>query len=167
MRVRLMILITGVMAASLLSAGAVQAGEHQIDFGFRGGYYAGTDGPFLGAEVVLPFVEHIKFNPNLEVAFGDNLDTWTANADAFIEFPLPSPTKVWAGGGPAILFRDYSWPSSPPGRPPHPKDDDVDLGLNALAGVGWQADTGLMFYLQGKIVLTNDVEGVFGFGIRF
>ncbi len=164
---RLYISVSVVLAAALLFTGAAAADERPFDIGFRTGYYAGTDGPFLGAEVVLPFVPHIKINPNVEVAFGDNLDTWTLNADAFVEFPVQSPTTVWAGGGPAILIRDYSWPSSPPGRPPHHKDDDVDLGMNAFAGVGWQTGTGPMFYLQGKIVLTSDIEGVFGFGIRF
>lgn len=166
MRARLMFMIVVLLTVMTVTAAAT-AQDQGVDFGLRTGYYAGTDGPFLGAEVVLPFVPNIQINPNIEVAFGDNLNTWTLNADAFVEFPMQAPTKVWAGGGPAILFRDYSWPSNPSGRPPHPKNDDVDLGMNAFAGVGWTADNGPMFYLQGKIVLTSDIEGVFGFGIRF
>lgn len=171
---RLLFMMFGVLAATLMLTSAAPADELPVDFGLRTGYYVGTDGPFLGVEVVFPFAELVYFNPNVEYAFGDKLDTITLNADAYLEIDLPtppglpSPTKVWLGGGPAILIRNYdSFPSNKPGRPPHHRDDDMDLGLNAFSGVGWQADTGPMFYFQGKVVFTNDFEGVFSFGIRF
>ena len=162
------LLMIPVLALALMAAPPASAGDLPIDFGFRGGYCVGTDGPFFGTEAVIPFLPHIKLNPNVEWAIGENLNTVTLNADAFLELPVPDgPTRLWAGAGPAILFRDYDWPSGPPGRPPHHKDDDVDLGFNLFSGVGWKAADGPMFYFQGKVVLTSDVEGVFGLGIRF
>ena len=47
------------------------------------------------------------------------------------------------------------------------KNNDVNLGFNALTGVGWRTGNGPLFYFQGKIVITSDVEAVFGMGIRF
>lgn len=169
MRMRHLLTVAVFLAAAALSSASASAGDLPIDFGLRTGYYVGTDGPFLGAEVVLPVLAHIKANPNVEWALGDDQDTITLNADAYVELPVPetSITRIWAGAGPAILFRDYSRPSGPAGRPPHHKDDDVDLGLNLFSGIGWQPDDRVGFYLQGKLVLTSDIEGVFGFGIRF
>ena len=158
MRVRLMILTVVLLAVSTMTATAQDQG---LDFGLRTGYYVGTDGPFVGLEVAFPFLPLFYFNPNIEAAFGNHRDTFSMNADAYLEIPIPEPTRVWFGGGPAVLIRNNSLP------PPHHNSDDVNLGLNAFTGVGWRTGSGPMFYFQGKVVLTSDVEGVFGFGIRF
>jgi hypothetical protein len=168
MRVRLIFLMVGVLAAAMMMSAAAPAQDREVQFGLRTGYYVGTDGPFVGMEVTVPFLPLFIFNPNIEAAFGNDRDTFSMNADAYIELPLPSPSSVWFGGGPAVLVRNYDQsPSHHPGRPPHYKDDDVNLGFNLLSGVGWRTGNGSQFYFQGKFVIAGDPEGVFSFGVRF
>jgi hypothetical protein len=160
MRVRLIFLMSVVLAAAMMMSAAAPAKDREVQFGLRTGYYVGTDGPFVGMEVTVPFLPLLIFNPNIEAAFGNDRDTFSMNADAYLELPLPSPSSVWFGGGPAVLVRNYSLPA------PYDRDD-VNLGFNLLSGVGWRTGNGSQFYFQGKFVIASDPEGVFSFGVRF
>lgn len=160
MRIRLMFLLVAMLATAMMMSPAVTAQDREVHFGLRTGYYVGTDGPFVGMEVTVPFLPLFVFNPNIEAAFGNDRDTFSMNADAYLELPLPSPTSVWFGGGPTVLVRNYSLEAPNQG-------DDVNLGFNALTGVGWRTGDGPQFYFQGKFVIASEPEGVFSFGIRF
>lgn len=160
MRVRLMFLLVAMLAAAMMMSPAAIAQDREVQFGLRTGYYVGTDGPFVGMEVTVPFLPLFIFNPNIEAAFGNERDTFSMNADAYLELPLPSPSSVWFGGGPAVLVRNYSLPAPYDG-------DEVNLGFNLLSGVGWKTGPGPQFYFQGKFVIASEPEGVFSFGIRF
>ena len=59
-------LVIGLLAPSVASA-------HEPMFGARFGYYASSEHPFLGAEVLIPVSRAIEFNPNVEYVFADGL----------------------------------------------------------------------------------------------
>ncbi len=45
-------------------------------------------------------------------------------------------------------------------------DDETDLGLNLLGGIGWQLES-FVPYFQGKAILADDSEAVLAVGVRF
>jgi hypothetical protein len=126
-------------------------------FGFRTGVYTEQSAGFLGGEVLTPLGASWYFNPNLEVALvsSDN-DIVTVNGDFHYDFFQDRPYWVWAGGGPAFIHREV------PGAA-----DDNDFGMNFLGGIGWKTTSKVSPYLQAKVTLSNEDEGVLAFGLRF
>lgn len=137
------------------NAGAAPA-DDEIDFGLRAGIYADASDAFLGAEILGRMGDKGWFyNPNLEWVPRDGGDLITLNADFHYDFKVDEPVYVWAGGGPALVFKNNR------------RNDDTDLGLNLLAGIGFKTEGPLRPYVQAKILLADDTEAVLAFGIRF
>lgn len=134
----------------------------QADYGFRGGFYTDGTDPFIGFELLHRIGRtDWMFNPNVEAAFGDNRNTVTLNADAHYDLETSGDLSLWVGGGPAIVFRSFDRPF---GRG---SDNRTDLGLNLLAGVGFNPRASIRPYFQVKMLLSNESEGVIAFGVRF
>ncbi|HEX5758556.1 MAG TPA: hypothetical protein VF121_05140 [Thermoanaerobaculia bacterium] len=145
-------------AAGLLPAPAAA----DIDPGFRAGFYSDAEAAFIGGELLTDITRRWFFNPNLEYVFVDDGSLWTLNADAHYDFDVETPLAVWAGGGLAVIFREFDDPRLRRLN----EDDDTEIGLNLLAGVG--AKRGAMRpYLQGKIVIADETEAVIAVGLRF
>ena len=99
------------------------------------------------------------FNPNFEYVFVDPGDLATLNLDVHYDLDTDNDDfYVWLGGGPAIVFRDDE------GR--GDDDDDTDVGLNLLGGVGWQLEA-FVPYFQAKALIADDSEVVLAVGVRF
>jgi hypothetical protein len=129
----------------------------QGDFGVRGGVYTEESDGFVGLE----FVRRLRgsqwfFNPNLETVFVDNGDLWTVNADFHYELPTSGQFDIWLGGGPAVLFHH-----------PDRGSRSTDAALNLLAGIGFSPHNPVRPYVQGKVIVSDKSEAVFGFGLRF
>jgi len=133
-----------------------------LDFGVRGGFYDDADAGFLGGELLWGVTRQWYFNPNLEYVFVDDGDLMTVNADVHYDFPTRSPFYTWVGGGVAGILRD----SDCRGRFCD-DDNDTDIGLNLLAGVGFGKGQALRPYIQGKVILAEDTEAVLAVGLRF
>jgi len=147
------------LAAAL--ALAVPAGPASaVDFGVRAGVYDDAGEAFVGGELLFQLAPRWFFNPNLEYVFVDNGDLITVNGDVHYDLPVDFNGYVWVGGGPALILDDRDFP----GR--RRDDDDTDVGFNLLGGVGWRTD-GVVPYLQGKVILADETEAVFAFGLRF
>lgn len=152
------VLRTLIPAAVVLALAAGPAAA-QWDFGIRGGVYTDESDPFVGIELLTRIgASQWYFNPNLEVVFPERGDLLTANFDFHYDVPVEAPIYVWFGGGPAIIYRD-------PDRPN--RDDETDAGLNLLAGVGFLKGRPVRPYIQGKLILADESEGVLAFGVRF
>jgi hypothetical protein len=148
------------LALALVVTGiCAEPASAEWDFGLRGGYYTDAEELFLGLEALTPIGDTSWwFNPNVEFVFVDPGDLWTLNLDFHYDFDTDDrDTYLWAGGGPAVVFRDRGGPSD---------DDETDAGLNLLAGVGWQLEA-IVPYLQGKILLSDDSEAAIVLGVRF
>ncbi len=140
----------------LLAAGPAAADG--FDFGLRGGIYTDESDAFVGAEL-LTRIGHGEwfFNPNVELVFVDRGDLATLNFDFHYDFRVQGPVYLWAGGGPALVFRN-----------PDRGDDETDGALNLLAGIGFKLrNSSVRPYIQGKAILSDETEGSIAFGIRF
>ncbi|HKQ61832.1 MAG TPA: hypothetical protein VJS92_11095 [Candidatus Polarisedimenticolaceae bacterium] len=135
------------------AGGTARAGDVDV----RGGYYADTEAGFVGGGWLGQFNPDRAwyFNPNAEFAFSGDMDRITLNGDVHYDFPSDHRVAYWVGGGPAVL-RNH----------PDVGDDDTDLGLNLLAGLGFKQGS-VRPFLQGKLTLSDDSEAVVALGIRF
>jgi hypothetical protein len=160
---------TGRLTRTLTLAGlfllAPALAHAQIDFGVRGGLYSDAEAGFLGAEVLtrLP-VRGWFFNPNFEYVFVDDGSLYTLNLDAHYDLHTGSPYSVWLGGGAAVIFSEID---PPLGCRRCDSQDDTNLGLNLLAGVGIWPRNAVRPYLQGKVTLSENTEASLALGLRF
>lgn len=136
-----------------------------VDFGVRGGFYSDSEAGFVGAELLTGISRHWYFNPNLEYVFVDDGNLYTLNADFHYDFPAQDDFYFWVGGGPALIFSEID----PPRNCRNCEgDDETDLGLNLLAGVGFGSTrAAIRPYLQGKVIVSDETEAVLGVGVRF
>jgi hypothetical protein len=147
------------MAAALLILGTTAAPSMAAEarFGIHAGVWTDDGDPLVGGDVVLPLHEpHWTINPSLEYVAGNRVDRWILNGDALFDLDLDTKAEVWVGGGLAILFNDHDRGGS-----------STDLGLNLLAGAGLDTSSGLLPYVQGKVVITDDSSFALVLGLRF
>ena len=125
------------------------------DIGFRGwgprvGLSLNPDQVYFGAHLDFGnFARHVRFQPNLELGFGDNVKLFTVNAEAAYRFR--STWDVWTpylGGGIGANIKSVDT-----GRGNH---SQTELGVNLLGGIEKGLSNGDRFFVEGKISL-NDV----------
>ena len=147
------------VAAVVLSPSPAQA---QVDIDIRGGVYTDVEEGFVGGGILMPVTGNWYFNPNVEYVFVDPGSLWTLNGDFHYDFAQTGNWSIWAGGGPAVLFRDFD--DDRPGR--REDDEDTDFGANLIAGIG-MVRGGVRPFGQVKVILADDTEAVLGIGLRF
>ena len=146
------------VAALLLVPGTARA---EVDFGIRGGIYNDADAGFLGAELLTDFLGRgWFFNPNVEYVFVDDGSLWTLNLDAHYDLKTGAPFDFWLGGGLAGIFRSLD-------DRRFDDDEETDIGLNLLAGLGFARRQAIRPYVQGKVILSDETEAVLAVGLRF
>jgi hypothetical protein len=149
-----------VLAACLLTFGSACSGLPAADWDLdlRGGWYAKeAEGPFLGIGGLTQLGQGAWFfNPNLELAWGDEVDYITLNGDVHYDFHSEGSVTFWVGGGLALVNVD----------PDGPGDSETDLGLNAFVGLGKRAGEVRPFG-QLKVILSDETEIVLAGGVRF
>ena len=147
------VVLTLLLGAPLLPAAPAAAGWTP---GLRAGLHGDDSDAFVGFELLTALEGgRWAFNPNVEWVFVDRGDKVTVNGD-FVYTVDRREIDVWLGAGPALHFRDTERRGS-----------ETDAGLNLLAGLGFGRAGAVRPYLQGKIVLADEIEGVLAFGIRF
>jgi hypothetical protein len=151
-----MILIAAALGVTLGLDSAVASPE--TDIGFRGwgpriGLSVSPDQVHFGAHLDFgQFANHIRFQPNLELGFGDDVKLFTVNAEAAYRFS--ARWNVWSpylGGGVGANIK-----SADDGNG---NDSQTDLGVNLLAGIEKGLRNGDRFFIEGKVSL-NDVPDV-------
>jgi hypothetical protein len=152
---RLLVSLLWIGAVALASSPALA----DVDVGIRGGYYTDVGEPFLGLDLLIPIADaKWFFNPNFEYVFVDPGDLSTLNLDVHYDFDTDqNDLFVWLGGGPAVIFRD---------RGGRHDDNETDIGLDLLGGIGWQLDA-IVPYFQAKAIVSDDSEFVLAVGVRF
>lgn len=139
----------------LAAAAPARAQTHEPMFGVRAGAYTDAGKPFVGAELLFRLAPSWWLDPNVEAVFVDHGHLVTLNFDAHYDFPVQRPYYLWAGGGPAIVFRSVD------GRGSNNK-----FGFNLLGGLGWNVGS-VIPYVQLKALLSGNSEAVIAFGLRF
>lgn len=151
---KLIILATTVTAFLIVPPAA----SAQTRFGLRTGIYTRDLDPCFGVEVLLPVKARLSFDPNVEVVFASGTDLVTVNADVHYDLTAPRGYYLWLGAGPALVINDPQ-PDEPGKR--------TRAGLNLVVGGGWQSSSGLVPYIQGKVLLSTHTQGVVAVGVRF
>lgn len=128
------------------------------DYDLRMGTYTDAGGLALGGGLItrVGSSDGWFFNPNVEVAFGDNARLVTLNGDLHYDFVPQGPLSMYLGAGPAIVSL------SPDGG----GDSNTDLGLNLFGGVTAIRGAARPF-LQVKGIMTDNSEIALMGGIRF
>lgn len=155
--------IAGALALASLFLCAPTPARAEVDFGVRGGIYNDADAGFIGGELLTGITRSWFFNPNVEYVFVDAGDLATLNLDVHYDFRTGSPFDLWAGGGPAVIFQDREFRRG--NR--IVRDDDTEIGLNVLGGIGFARGSSVRPYIQGKLILADETEASLAFGLRF
>jgi hypothetical protein len=148
-----MVLIAALLAAALGPATALAGPD--TDIGFRGwgprvGLSIDPDQFYFGAHLDFGnFARHVRFQPNVELGFGDHLKLLTINGEAAYRFS--SAWDVWTpylGGGLGANIKSIDNGGN--------NDSETDLGVNLLGGIEKGLTNGDRFFIEGKFSL-NDV----------
>jgi hypothetical protein len=147
------ILLATVVALAL--SPAVTRADPATDVGFRGwgprlGVSLNPDQFHFGAHLDFGnFAQHVRFQPNVEMGFGDHVRLIALNAEAAYRFSSnwDSWTPYLGGGlGANIKSVDVAGQSN----------SQTDLGVNLLGGIETGLSSGDRFFIEGKFSL-NDV----------
>lgn len=147
---------TSVLAVVLLvcAAGAAAA---QGAPGVRAGVSGDPDQFYVGAHFETgPLVDRLRFRPNVEAGFGDDLTLIAFNFEFTYGIPIKGePWGLYVGGGPAINL--YSFDRG--------GDDDTETepGVNFLFGVGHRNG----FFAEFKVGAIDSPDFKFGIGYTF
>jgi len=123
--------------------------------GFRGwgpqvGLSLNPDQVHFGAHLDYgQFANHVRFQPNLELGFGDDVKLFTVNAEAAYRFN--STWDVWTpylGGGVGVNIKSVDNGEE--------NTSQTDLGVNLLGGFERGLANGDRFFIEAKVSL-NDV----------
>lgn len=130
-----------------------------ISPGVRVGAFFEAESAFVGGEIVTNLTENWSFVPNMEYVFLDNASQFNFNFDFQYNIRTDSRFEFWAGAGPAIIHVD-------------PEDElldgETDFGVNLFGGVGFPLrDSRILPYVQPKLILSDNLEFVLAFGVRF
>jgi opacity protein-like surface antigen len=161
------VLLITVLAAALTLALAPAVSRADMDdpgskVGFRGwgprvGLTFNPDQFHFGAHMDFGnFWEHVRFQPNVEIGFGDDLTLFAINAEAAYRFA--SRWDVWTpylggGVGANIVSADNGSRSS-----------DTDFGASILGGIEKGLANGHRFFIEAKLGLADspDLKGTVG-----
>jgi hypothetical protein len=125
--------------------------------GVRVGVYTDQSDLFVGGELLFPVASRLYINPNVEWVFVENGTYMTFNLDGHLDiYPRGTSAFLWFGGGLAIIYRK-----------PEGAGSNADTGLNLLGGLGWRTGSGIIPYVQLKLIVKDGTQGVVGIGLRF
>jgi hypothetical protein len=146
-------LLLAALTVALSAAGAIAQSES--DVGFRGwgprvGLSFKPDQVHFGAHFDYGhFARHVRFQPNVELGFGDHVDLFTINAEAAYRFSANGNTwSPYLGGGLGANIKRYDRKGD--------SRSDTDLGANLLGGIERGLAGGDRFFVEGKFSL-NDI----------
>jgi hypothetical protein len=152
---RIQIIVVGLAIAACIAL--LPCDAPASDVGIHMGYYFDSDAISLGFGWLTSLSDSRSewfFNPNAEVIVGDRRDMTAFNFDFHYDFAVQDNLTFWAGAGPGLYVID------------RPFDDDLQLGLNMLAGFGSQTGS-VRPFVQGKAVFMDNSEASLSVGIRF
>jgi hypothetical protein len=128
-------------------------------WGPRVGMSFNPDQVYFGAHVDFGnFAQHIRFQPNLEIGFGDDMTLFAINAEAAYRFA--SRWDVWTpylGGGIGANI------VSPNGG----GKSETDFGASILGGIEKGLANGSRFFIEAKLGLADAPDLKLGVGWTF
>jgi hypothetical protein len=128
--------------------------------GLRAGLSVDPDQFYFGVHAESgPVIDLVRFRPNVEAGFGGNLTVVAFNGEFVYPFELRNGTRLYAGGGPAlvVISRDRLGP------PPGVDTTTVEPGFSFVLGVLFLGDS--CAELKLGAIASPDVR--IGFGYTF
>ncbi len=152
--------VLAVLVASLMVPGLPRSSCAQVrtSFGFHGwgprlGLTVTPDQVHLGLHADFgDFAPRVRFQPNVELGFGDHERVGAINAEAFYRFlPDGDLWNPYLGGGLGLNLVSFS------GEGFH-HDSETDLGLNLLGGVEKEIMPGNRVFAEMKVGLVDSPD---------
>jgi hypothetical protein len=153
-------------ALAMVLCPVVSLGGPDTDVGFRGwgprvGLSLDPDQFLFGAHLDFgTFARHVRFQPNLEMGFGDNVRLITVNADAAYRFS--SQWDVWTpylGGG--IGANNMRFDNGVNA------DSGTEMGVKLLGGIEKGLSNGDRFFIETGFSLNDVPDAKFVVGWTF
>jgi hypothetical protein len=147
------LMMAGAGLALMLSPSFTQASP-DTESGFSGwgprvGLSVNPDQIYFGAHLDFGnFARHVRFQPNVELGFGDDMKLFAINAEAAYRFT--STWEAWSpylggGFGANIKSVDHAGGNS----------SQTDLGVNLLGGIEKGLADGDRFFIEAKVSLND------------
>lgn len=144
------------VAASLLATPALAGG-----LGVRAGLTMEPDQFHVGGHYNMDLVNSpLRFVPNVEVGFGDDLTLVALNGDLLYDF-ADTPWSV--GGELGFLIANYDLPVEIPGF----DDSQTDIGLSAVGNYMLTLNSGKPLLLEVKLGISDAPDWKFTVGWGF
>lgn len=149
-----------------LSSGAASA-DPNTEVGYNGwgprvGLTIDPDQVHVGAHLDFGnFARRVRFQPNVEVGFGDDLMLAAFNFEAAYRFR--ENWDVWTpylGGGLGLNYTKYDGPGAR-------DDSNSDIGVNLLGGIERGLSSGSRFFTELKIGLVDSPDAKVAIGWTF
>ncbi len=138
--------------AICLVAGTASA----ADFGARAGLTLSPDQFHIGAHADLgPVIETVRFVPNVEIGFGDDITLIAINADFIYDF-AETPWSIGGELGLNIWKFDFGDLPSVPGF--DVDDTSTDFGLSVLGDYRLLLNSGKTLLLEAKVGLIDSAD---------
>ncbi|MDM7914406.1 MAG: hypothetical protein ACE15D_15415 [Candidatus Eisenbacteria bacterium] len=159
-------LCAAIAIALVFLAAAVPARAQDESFGFHGwgpqiGLSVDPDQFFFGAHFDLgEFAPNLRFQPNVDLGFGDDITLLAINPDVAYYFPVEGVGALYVGGLLALQWYKYD-------RPAPFDDTDTELGLHLLGGLTLEPATPVYFELKVGLDDTPDLKALAGYTFRY
>jgi hypothetical protein len=131
---RVLIFVTVLSGVILFGVTFAQAeGIGLRGWGVRGGLSSDPDQFVLGMHADMgEFAENLRFTPNADIGFGDDLTVFTLNPDITYVLPLPEAGRLYFGGTLSLIYLrvDLSDELERLGV----DDSDSDIGVAGIIG---------------------------------
>ncbi len=141
------LLILPVLA--VLSTPALAQGTSHIGYrgwGARVGLSSDPDQVYGGAHWDLgEFARNVRFRPNVEVGFGDDVTVLQANAEVHYVFSKVQVWKPYVGGSVGFVYAD-----------PDTGDSDTEVGAMGVGGIETKLKSATSFFIEAKVGLSNN-----------
>lgn len=122
-------------------------------WGVRVGMSSEPDQVFGGVHFELgEFAKNVRFRPTVELGFGDDVTFLQAHAEVHYVFSKVQVWKPYVGGGAGFNY----YKIDDDNLPPQVDDSDTEVGLMGVGGVETKLKSGVGFFFEGKIGLTDD-----------
>ena len=163
MRLKQLIVLSAVLFALTLPAFAESDIEYR-GWGFRVGASSDPDQVVGGVQFDFgEFTENLRFQPDLQVGFGDDVTTIFATLPVHYRFNVDQDFTPYAGGGLAVGFVEIDLPPMSSGD-----DTSFEIGGRAVGGLEWNRSNGRSFALELGIGLGDvpdaQIVAIWNFG---
>lgn len=147
MKYRAVLCTLSLIAGAILAAPAAAQNLGFYGWGPRVGLSVDPDQGVAGVHFNLgEFVRNLRFQPAVDIGFGDDRTVVQATIPVLYRFDVPGNFTPYAGGGLGI-----AWIDRDDDHPGHDDDSDVDAAPVGIAGIEWPLRGGNDIFLEANI----------------